>query len=65
VRSWVAARCDPYADASPELPAGIIDNTSKVYIQAFEAITGQTFEPPAADEPVLDRIRRNLAPYRR
>ncbi|THD65168.1 phosphoribosylaminoimidazolesuccinocarboxamide synthase [Phenylobacterium sp.] len=65
VRSWVAARCDPYADAIPEIPAGMIEETSKVYIQAFEAITGQTFEPPAADEPVLDRIRRNLAPYRR
>jgi phosphoribosylaminoimidazole-succinocarboxamide synthase len=64
VRSWVAARCDPYADAIPEIPAGMIEETSKVYIQAFEAITGQTFEPPAADEPVLDRIRRNLAPYR-
>jgi phosphoribosylaminoimidazole-succinocarboxamide synthase len=65
VRSWVAAQCDPYADAIPEIPAGMIEDTSKVYIQAFEAITGQTFEPPAADEPVLDRIRRNLAPYSR
>jgi phosphoribosylaminoimidazole-succinocarboxamide synthase len=64
VRSWVAARCDPYADAIPEIPAQVIEDTSKVYIQAFEAITGQAFEPPAADEPVLDRIRRNLAPYR-
>jgi phosphoribosylaminoimidazole-succinocarboxamide synthase len=64
MRSWVAARCDPYVDAIPEIPAAMIADTSKVYIQAFEAITGQTFEPPAADEPVLDRIRRNLAPYR-
>jgi phosphoribosylaminoimidazole-succinocarboxamide synthase len=64
VRSWVAARCDPYADAIPEIPASMIEETSKVYIQAFEAITGQTFQPPAADEPLLDRIRRNLAPYR-
>jgi phosphoribosylaminoimidazole-succinocarboxamide synthase len=64
MRSWVAARCDPYADAIPEIPPEMIEDTSKVYIQAFEAITGQAFEPPATDEPVLDRIRRNLAPYR-
>jgi phosphoribosylaminoimidazole-succinocarboxamide synthase len=64
VRSWVAARCDPYADPIPEIPAEVIEATSKVYIEAFEAITAQTFQPPADDEPVLDRIRRNLAPYR-
>jgi phosphoribosylaminoimidazole-succinocarboxamide synthase len=64
MRSWVAARCDPYVDPIPEIPAQMIEDTSKVYIQAFEAITGQSFEPAAGDEPVLDRIRRNLAPYR-
>lgn len=63
VRSWVAARCDPYVDAIPEIPAEMIAETSKVYIQAFEAITGQAFTPPG-DEPVLERIRRNLAAYR-
>lgn len=64
MRSWVAARCDPYTDPIPEIPAEVIDATSRVYIQAFEAITGRTFEPPPADEPMLGRIRRNLAPYR-
>lgn len=64
VRSWVAERCDPYVDPIPEIPAEMIDKTSKVYIQAFEAITGQTFQPAATEEPVLERIRRNLAPYR-
>ena len=64
MRSWVAARCDPYTDPIPEIPAEMIEATSKVYIEAFETITAQTFQPPAADEPVLDRIRRNLAPYR-
>ena len=63
MRAWVAARCDPYADAIPEIPAAMIADTSKVYIQAFEIITGQTFAPPTAGEPVLARIRRNLAPY--
>ncbi|HEY2356786.1 MAG TPA: phosphoribosylaminoimidazolesuccinocarboxamide synthase [Phenylobacterium sp.] len=64
VRSWVAARCDPYTDPIPEIPADLIEGASKVYVEAFETITGQTFHPPSAREPMLDRIRRNLAPYR-
>ncbi|ODT89908.1 phosphoribosylaminoimidazolesuccinocarboxamide synthase [Phenylobacterium sp. SCN 70-31] len=64
VRSWVAARCDPYVDPIPEIPDELVAGASKVYVDAFETITGQTFQPPAAGEPVLDRIRRNLAPYR-
>jgi phosphoribosylaminoimidazole-succinocarboxamide synthase len=63
VRSWVAARCDPYRDPIPEIPPAMILDTAAVYIRAFETITGQTFRFPATDAPVLDRIRRNLAPY--
>lgn len=63
VRSWVAARCDPYKDPIPEIPAEMILETSAVYVRAFEAITGQSFDFPERDEPVLERIRRNLAPY--
>ena len=66
--SLVATAFAPVTDVrrvlTPEIPAEMIEATSKVYIQAFEAITGQTFEPPSTDEAVLDRIRRNLAPYR-
>lgn len=63
VRAWVAARCDPYNDPIPEIPAEMILETAAVYIRAFETITGQTFVLPETDEPVLDRIRRNLAPF--
>lgn len=65
VRSWVAERCDPYKDDIPEIPQSMILETASVYIQAFEAITGKTFTLPPADEkePVLDRIRRNLAEF--
>jgi phosphoribosylaminoimidazole-succinocarboxamide synthase len=63
VRSWVAARCDPYVDDIPEIPAQMIAATAAVYVQAFETITGLKFEPPATDEPILDRIRRNLAAF--
>jgi phosphoribosylaminoimidazole-succinocarboxamide synthase len=62
VRSWVAARCDPYTDPIPEIPAEIIAATSAVYIEAYEMITGLTFQRPDPSEPVLARIRRNLAP---
>ncbi|MEN6541955.1 phosphoribosylaminoimidazolesuccinocarboxamide synthase [Parvibaculum sp.] len=63
VRNWVASRCDPYKDEIPEIPEALILDTAEVYIHAFETITGQTFKLPETDEPVLDRIRRNLASY--
>jgi phosphoribosylaminoimidazole-succinocarboxamide synthase len=63
VRSWVAARCDPYKDEIPEIPAALILETADVYIHAYETITGAAFQRPPAGEPVLARIRRNLAPY--
>ena len=63
VRSWVTARCDPYKDEIPEIPADIVMQTAAVYIQAFEAITGQIFQFPPMGEIPLDRIRRNLTQY--
>ena len=63
VRNWVAARCDPYKDAIPPIPDELVLQTAEVYVRAFETITGQAFQPPAHDEPVLQRIRRNLQRY--
>ena len=63
IRSWVVARCDPYKDEIPEIPAEIVLDTAEVYIRAFETITGQTFNLPPAGEMPLERIRRNLARY--
>ncbi len=63
IRSWVVARCDPYKDPIPEIPADMIEATSRVYIQAYEAITGQTFVPDTRHDTPLDRVRANLAPY--
>lgn len=63
IRSWVAARCDPYKDAIPEIPAEMIEATSRVYIDAYEAITGQGFAPDLTGETPLARVRANLAPY--
>ncbi|MFE3837796.1 phosphoribosylaminoimidazolesuccinocarboxamide synthase [Pseudogemmobacter sonorensis] len=63
IRSWVVARCDPYKDEVPEIPAEMIARTSAVYIDAFETITGQRFVPDMTGETPLARIRANLAPY--
>ena len=63
IRSWVAERCDPYADPIPEIPTAMIDATSAVYIQAFEAITGTAFVPDTQGDTPLDRIRTALKPY--
>jgi phosphoribosylaminoimidazole-succinocarboxamide synthase len=63
IRSWVAAHCDPYHDPIPEIPDEIIARTSAVYVQAYEAITGEAFVPDLDGETVLDRVRANLAPY--
>ncbi|MFT4159432.1 phosphoribosylaminoimidazolesuccinocarboxamide synthase [Shinella sp.] len=63
VRSWVTERCDPYKNPIPEIPRELVEQTSKVYIQAFEQITGKTFVPDLSGATVLDRIRKNLAPY--
>ncbi len=65
VRNWVAARCDPYKDPIPAIPQALIVDTAAVYIEAFETITGRSFELPAGDGTVLDRIRTNLAPLLR
>ncbi len=63
VRNWVVARCDPYKDPVPAIPADVILETSRVYIDAYERITGQSFALPDPAVPVLERIRGNLAGY--
>jgi phosphoribosylaminoimidazole-succinocarboxamide synthase len=62
IRAWVAARCDPYRDPIPEIPAEMIAATAATYAKAFQAITGSPFVPDPAPDP-LARIRANLAPY--
>ena len=63
VRNWVVARCDPYNDPIPEIPAEIVLETAAVYIRAYETITGARFALPDPAEVPLERIRRNLAAY--
>ncbi len=63
IRSWVVARCDPYSDPIPDIPDDMITETSRVYMQAYAAITGMPFEPDMSGDTVLDRVRTNLQPY--
>lgn len=63
IRAWVAARCDPYTDPIPAIPADIIAQTAEAYVEAYQAITGQTFHGDTAGPTPLDRIRANLSPW--
>lgn len=63
VRSWVGERCDPYKDEIPQIPQDLIEATSKVYIQAYEQITGQTFQPDDSGETPFERVKANLNAY--
>ncbi len=63
MRAWVAERCDPYVDVIyRKSPQSLVEETSKVYIKAFEAITGQAFQPDDSGESPWARIRSNLLP---
>lgn len=63
IRSWVTARCDPYKDPIPAIPDEIVNQASRVYAQAYEAITGKAFTPDLSGDTVLDRVRANLRRY--
>ena len=63
LRRWVTERCDPYRDPIPEISSEIILETARIYIEAFQTITGQSFVLPRPDQPILARIRTNLAHF--
>ena len=63
VRSWVTERCDPYKDEIPEIPPELVEQTSKVYIRAYEAITGTPFLADDRGATSRDRVRASLARY--
>jgi len=63
IRAWVDARCDPYKDPIPEIPAELIEKTAQTYVDAYQAITGQVFEPDVSGETPLARVRANLSAY--
>lgn len=62
IRAWVAARCDPYRDPIPEVPAEMIEATAEVYRDAFTRITGTALPAAPAGDP-LTRLQETLAPF--
>ncbi|MBV8168161.1 MAG: phosphoribosylaminoimidazolesuccinocarboxamide synthase [Alphaproteobacteria bacterium] len=64
VRNWVVARCDPYKDPVPKIPREVVLEAARVYIEAYETITGQAFALPDPTIRIVERIRANLARYR-
>jgi phosphoribosylaminoimidazole-succinocarboxamide synthase len=62
IRSWVAERCDPYKDEIPEIPTDLIEQASNVYIDAFQRITGKTFDRETGGVALAD-IRKSLKSY--
>ena len=60
LRLWIAARCDPYKDPIPEIPAETIAEFSGKYIDLYEQVTGQLFEKPDIATSVQERIRAAL-----
>jgi len=61
IRRWVVARCDPYRDALPAIPDAVRLEAARVYVAAFEMITGTAFPLPDPKVPILQRIAANLA----
>jgi len=60
LRLWIAARCDPYKDAIPEIPGEVLLEFSEKYIQLFETVTGTKFERPDNTISVRARIHAAL-----
>ncbi len=61
LRLWIGAKCDPYKDPIPEIPATTLIEFSEKYIKLFERVTGQAFEKPDFSISVRDRIRNAIS----
>lgn len=61
LRLWINARCDPYKDPIPEIPAETLIEFSEKYIRLYEQVTGTKFQRASLDTPLRDRIRAALA----
>ena len=65
LRRWIAARCDPYAEPIPAIPAETLVEFALRYIELYEAVTGQAFVPAESEAPARARIHRRLIEYLR
>lgn len=64
LRRWFIEHCDPYKDAViPEAPQELVAELADRYRQIFTRLTGQTLTPRKKGQPILERIRENLAAW--
>jgi phosphoribosylaminoimidazole-succinocarboxamide synthase len=62
LRLWFRDNCDPYKDKIlPDAPKELVEELSRRYIQMYEQITGEKFNPGA--EPIIPRMESNLKQY--
>lgn len=62
LRLWFKDHCNPYEDeVLPDAPEDLVCELAWRYIFLFETITKSKFEIPAMEEPVHDRISRNVS----
>ncbi|NQU61691.1 MAG: phosphoribosylaminoimidazolesuccinocarboxamide synthase [Rhodospirillales bacterium] len=60
LRLWINARCDPYNDPIPKIPAETLIEFSEKYVSLYEIVTGKTFEKADMNTPIAERIRASL-----
>jgi phosphoribosylaminoimidazole-succinocarboxamide synthase len=63
IRAWVAARCNPYREPIPAIPAEMVAATAGAYVAAHERITGRSFRPDARGRTPKDRVEAALRAY--
>ncbi|KAJ0024565.1 hypothetical protein Pint_08417 [Pistacia integerrima] len=62
LRLWFRDHCNPYEDeVLPDAPEELICELAWRYIFLHEAITKSRFELPLTEEPIHDRITRNVS----
>ncbi|CAL0317846.1 unnamed protein product [Lupinus luteus] len=62
LRLWFKSHCDPYKDeVLPDAPEDLVRELAWRYIFLYETITKSKFEVLSTEEPIHDRISRNVA----
>ncbi|XP_057974708.1 phosphoribosylaminoimidazole-succinocarboxamide synthase, chloroplastic [Malania oleifera] len=62
LRLWFRDHCNPYEDeVLPDAPQELVCELAWRYIFLFETITNSKFEMPVMEEPIHDRISRNVS----
>ncbi len=56
LRLWIAARCDPYREPVPPIPAETLVDFAARYVALYETVTGRTFTPPPDPRPIRERV---------